>query len=170
MAGDGGQHRAPDGARGGALGPVKAYVASTLIDATVGGELSRATDATGKAIFGFMSGRSWDDGAGGGTSQASMQAGSMLAAGVLVASVTGAAFGKISQSENYTQKSASSSLQDNRLSLQLLAESAAGARAPNRISSYSLHAREQIAGRDGGIGVHQSAIDDAFENPINMRY
>lgn len=65
---------------------------------------------------------------------------------------------------------ATSSLQGQRLSLQFTAEQAAGARAPTRISSYSDHALEQIAGRDGGIGVRQSAIDDAFANPVNIKY
>lgn len=36
---------------------------------------------------------------------------------------------------------------------------------PTRITGYSRHAEEQIAGRDGGIGVNRAALEDAFNNP-----
>ncbi|WP_199545304.1 hemagglutinin repeat-containing protein, partial [Paraburkholderia kururiensis] len=57
-----------------------------------------------------------------------------------------------------------------RLGMQLSAEEAAGTRAPTLISSYSDHAQQQIAGRDGGIGVSQAAVDDAFANPTVIQY
>jgi hypothetical protein len=57
-----------------------------------------------------------------------------------------------------------------RLGMQLSAEEAAGAQAPTSISSYSNHALQQIAGRDGGIGVSQAAVDDAFANPTAIQY
>ncbi|MFT3848682.1 MAG: RHS repeat-associated core domain-containing protein [Propionivibrio sp.] len=65
---------------------------------------------------------------------------------------------------------AASSLQRARLSMQLRVEQAAGARAPTEITSYSEHAIQQIAGRDGGIGVNQTAIDSAFNSPVNIQY
>jgi filamentous hemagglutinin len=54
--------------------------------------------------------------------------------------------------------------------MQLSAEEAAGVQAPTSISSYSTHALQQIAGRDGGIGVSQAAVDDAFANPTAIQY
>jgi filamentous hemagglutinin len=54
--------------------------------------------------------------------------------------------------------------------MQLSAEQAAGVRAPTSISSYSDHALQQIAGRDGGIGVSPTAINDAFSNPVAIQY
>ncbi|WP_074248628.1 hypothetical protein [Mycobacteroides abscessus] len=36
---------------------------------------------------------------------------------------------------------------------------------PTSITGYSRHAEEQIAGRDGGIGVNRAALEDAFNNP-----
>lgn len=57
-----------------------------------------------------------------------------------------------------------------RLGMQLSAEESAGALAPTSISTYSDHALEQIAGRDGGIGVSQAALDDAFANPTAIQY
>ena len=63
-----------------------------------------------------------------------------------------------------------SSVQATRLNMQLSAEQAAGIRAPASITSYSNHANGRIAGRDGGIGVNQVAVDDAFANPIAIQY
>ena len=57
-----------------------------------------------------------------------------------------------------------------RLNMQLSAEHAAGVRAPTTIKSYSDHAIIQINSRDSGIGVSQIAIDDAFANPVSIRY
>ncbi|WP_425495029.1 DUF637 domain-containing protein [Pandoraea commovens] len=57
-----------------------------------------------------------------------------------------------------------------RLSMQLSAEQSAGTRAPTSISSYSDHAIQQIAGRDGGIGVSRAAVNDAFANPTAIQY
>ncbi len=68
-------------------------------------------------------------------------------------------------------KSAASSLVNRaRLNMQLSAEQAAGTRMPPQILSYSDHALEQIAGRDGGIGVKQSALLDAWANPVKIEY
>ena len=47
---------------------------------------------------------------------------------------------------------------------------AAGVQAPTSITSYSNHAVAQIAGRDGGIGVSQAAVNDAFANPVAIQY
>ncbi len=38
--------------------------------------------------------------------------------------------------------------------------------APRAINGYTRHAEEQIAGRDGGVGVSREALEDAFRNPI----
>jgi hypothetical protein len=38
--------------------------------------------------------------------------------------------------------------------------------APKSINGYTKHAEDQIAGRDGGIGVRRDALDDAFSNPV----
>lgn len=57
-----------------------------------------------------------------------------------------------------------------RLNMQLSAEQAAGAKAPTKITSYSQHALDQIAGRDGGIGVSQSALNSAWSNPLKIEY
>ncbi|WP_374440002.1 DUF637 domain-containing protein [Pseudomonas panipatensis] len=65
---------------------------------------------------------------------------------------------------------ASSATNASRLNMQLVAEQAAGARAPTQITGYSSHAVEQIAGRDGGIGVSQSALTNAWTNPLKIEY
>ena len=57
-----------------------------------------------------------------------------------------------------------------RLNMQLAAEEAAGSRAPTKITSYSQHALEQITGRDGGIGVSKSAMDNAWLSPLKIDY
>ena len=54
--------------------------------------------------------------------------------------------------------------------MQLVAEQAAGARAPVKITSYSDHALEQFAGRDGGIGVSQSALGNAWSKPMKIEF
>jgi hypothetical protein len=38
--------------------------------------------------------------------------------------------------------------------------------APKTINGYTKHAEDQIAGRDGGIGVNRHALEDAFNNPV----
>jgi hypothetical protein len=38
--------------------------------------------------------------------------------------------------------------------------------APKSINGYTKHAEDQIAGRDGGIGVRRDALEDAFNNPV----
>jgi hypothetical protein len=38
--------------------------------------------------------------------------------------------------------------------------------APENITGYTKHAEDQIAGRDGGIGVRRDALEDAFANPV----
>jgi len=38
--------------------------------------------------------------------------------------------------------------------------------SPKNISGYTKHAEEQIAGRDGGLGVRREALENAFENPV----
>jgi hypothetical protein len=65
---------------------------------------------------------------------------------------------------------ASSLVNGARLNLQLTAEQAAGVRMPTKITEYSEHALQQIAGRDGGIGVSRSALLDAWTNPIKIEY
>jgi len=57
-----------------------------------------------------------------------------------------------------------------KLNMQLAAEQAAGVNAPTQITGYSSHALEQIAGRDGGIGVSQSALNNAWSNPLKIEY
>ncbi|SEF01799.1 hypothetical protein SAMN04489800_3635 [Pseudomonas deceptionensis] len=52
----------------------------------------------------------------------------------------------------------------------MVAEQAAGARAPTQITSYSNHALEQFAGRDGGIGVSPSALSSAWSSPLKIEY
>jgi Possible hemagglutinin (DUF637)/Pre-toxin domain with VENN motif len=65
---------------------------------------------------------------------------------------------------------ASSSLQGARLNMQLSAEQAAGSQAPTVISSYSEHAISRMTTRDGGVGVNQTAVADAFKNPLKIEY
>lgn len=72
--------------------------------------------------------------------------------------------------EGALDSGAASSLQGFRLSQQLAAEQAAGATAPTSITSYSTHVLKQIAGRDAGIGVSESALKDAFANPNAIQY
>lgn len=38
--------------------------------------------------------------------------------------------------------------------------------APKSITGYTKHAEDQIAGRDGGIGVRRDALEDAFNRPV----
>jgi filamentous hemagglutinin len=64
---------------------------------------------------------------------------------------------------------ASSAVQGVRLSMQLAAEEAAGARAPTAIKSFSTHAERQMLSRDS-VGVSRTALEDAFANPLNMKY
>lgn len=54
--------------------------------------------------------------------------------------------------------------------MQLAAEQASGAKALIKITSFSQHALEQIAGRDGGIGISQSALNSAWSNPLKIDY
>ncbi|GKS06013.1 hypothetical protein PSTH1771_13375 [Pseudomonas syringae pv. theae] len=65
---------------------------------------------------------------------------------------------------------ASSAINAARLKMQMVAEQAAGARAPTKITGYSNHALEQFAGRDGGIGVSKSALSNAWSNPLKIEY
>ena len=65
---------------------------------------------------------------------------------------------------------AASSLQGARLSMQLSAETLAGVRAPTKITNYSTHIIKQMEGRDGGVGVSASALNDAFSHPIKIEY
>ncbi|MYN40409.1 hypothetical protein GTP55_13600 [Duganella sp. FT109W] len=69
-----------------------------------------------------------------------------------------------------TSEGMANSVSGMRLNAQLAAEQAAGVRAPSAITEYSEHALQQIAGRDGGIGVSQSALEDAFANPTNIKF
>lgn len=64
----------------------------------------------------------------------------------------------------------SSAANASRLNMQLAAEQAAGTGAPTQITSYSSHALEQIAGRDGGIGVSHSALSNAWSKPLKIEY
>lgn len=57
-----------------------------------------------------------------------------------------------------------------RLSMQLSAEEAAGARAPTSITGWTDHVKGQILGRDGGLGVTRAALEDAFSNPSSITY
>lgn len=41
---------------------------------------------------------------------------------------------------------------------------------PTQITGYSSHVLEQIAGRYGGIGVSQSALNNAWSNPLKIEY
>jgi hypothetical protein len=61
-------------------------------------------------------------------------------------------------------------LQADLLGQQLAAEEATGATAPTNISNWSDHILDQIAGRDGGLGVSQNAIEDAFNSPNAIEY
>ncbi|MFP6562460.1 hypothetical protein WJ542_29785 [Paraburkholderia sp. B3] len=93
------------------------------------------------------------------------------AAALAVGSLVDAGVGILTAGESsLAEQAAQSSLQAARLSMQLSAEEAAGATAPTAITSYSNHALEQIAGRNGGIGVNQAAVNDAFSNPTNIQY
>jgi len=65
---------------------------------------------------------------------------------------------------------AGSSLQGFRLGQQLAAEQAAGVRAPTAIRAWSEHALKQIAGRDGGVGVSRTALENAFASPNSIQY
>jgi len=65
---------------------------------------------------------------------------------------------------------ASSAANAARLKMQMVAEQAAGAKAPTQITSYSNHALEQFAGRDSGIGVSQSALSGAWSSPLKIEY
>src|SRR4029453_15594026 len=38
--------------------------------------------------------------------------------------------------------------------------------APKSITGYTKHAEDQIAGRDGGVGVRRDALEDAFNHPV----
>jgi hypothetical protein len=69
-----------------------------------------------------------------------------------------------------TSEGVANSVNRARLSMRLSAEQAAGTNAPATITNYSDHAIQQIAGRDGGIGVSQAAVTDAFTNPVNIQY
>ncbi|WP_332856471.1 RHS repeat-associated core domain-containing protein [Duganella sp. S19_KUP01_CR8] len=69
-----------------------------------------------------------------------------------------------------TSEGMANSVSGMRLNAQLAAERAAGARAPTAITEYSEHVLQQIAGRDGGIGVSEAALRDAFANPTNIRF
>jgi len=65
---------------------------------------------------------------------------------------------------------ASSAANAAKLKMQLAAEQAAGTSAPTQINGYSSHALEQFAGRDGGIGVSQSALNSAWSSPLKIEY
>jgi filamentous hemagglutinin len=96
-------------------------------------------------------------------------------AGKIAAGALGAVFGSGAESATQavatnTAEGAANSVNGARLGMQLSAEEAAGTQAPTSISSYSNHALQQIAGRDGGIGVSQAAVDDAFANPTAIQY
>jgi filamentous hemagglutinin len=94
-----------------------------------------------------------------------------VAAGVngMPAGTGGSVLNGVSSATN-TAEGTANSVSGARLGMQLSAEEAAGAQAPTSISSYSNHALQQIAGRDGGIGVSQAAVDDAFANPTAIQY
>lgn len=38
--------------------------------------------------------------------------------------------------------------------------------APKNVTGYTKHAEDQIAGRDGGIGVRRDSLEDAFSHPV----
>nr|WP_222422327.1 VENN motif pre-toxin domain-containing protein [Yersinia mollaretii] len=90
------------------------------------------------------------------------------------AAIGGAVYGmkgeSVSAKGNIPSNLAESALNGARLNMQLIAEQAAGAKAPTKITSYSQHALDQISGRDGGIGVSQSALDSAWSNPLKIEY
>jgi hypothetical protein len=71
---------------------------------------------------------------------------------------------------NVLDNGASSLVNGARLDMQLTAEQAAGVRMPTQITGYSDRALEQIASRDGGIGVDQNALLDAWDNPSQINY
>ena len=101
-----------------------------------------------------------------------------LAGGIVVGAALSGVGGAISESLGAeelaaaanTAEGTTNSVNGARLGMQLSAEEAAGAQAPTSISSYSNHALQQIVGRDGGIGVSQAAVDDAFANPTAIQY
>jgi hypothetical protein len=37
---------------------------------------------------------------------------------------------------------------------------------PQQINGFTAHGAEQVSGRDGGVGVNDSALQDAVQNPI----
>jgi hypothetical protein len=39
--------------------------------------------------------------------------------------------------------------------------------APKSITGYTKHGEDQIAGRDGGLGVRRESLTDAFDNPLS---
>jgi filamentous hemagglutinin len=78
--------------------------------------------------------------------------------------------GKAGGAEAAVNIGASSLVNGWRLNMQVTAEQAAGARMPVQIGEYSEHALQQIAGRDGGVGVSKSSLLDAWTNPIKIDY
>jgi RHS repeat-associated protein len=61
---------------------------------------------------------------------------------------------------------AESSAQGAMLRMQLAAEEIAGARLPSSFGGYTNHGMKQVLGRDGGLGVADTAVLDAFNNPV----
>jgi len=97
-------------------------------------------------------------------------AGVVKGGALLTEKVVAKVAGKAESAAATTISGAESSINNIRLNMQLTAEQAAGVRAPTKITSYSQHALEQIAGRDGGIGVNKSAMDDAWSRPLKIEY
>jgi hypothetical protein len=54
------------------------------------------------------------------------------------------------------------------LRMQLGAEEVAGARLPSSFGGYTDHGLQQVLGRDGGLGVADTAVLDAFNNPVSI--
>jgi filamentous hemagglutinin len=52
--------------------------------------------------------------------------------------------------------------------MQLGAEEVAGARLPSSFGGYTDHGLKQVLGRDGGLGVADKAVLNAFNNPVSI--
>lgn len=63
---------------------------------------------------------------------------------------------------------AESAAQGAMLRMQLGAEEVAGARLPSTFGGYTDHGLKQVLGRDGGLGVSETAVLDAFNNPTSI--
>ncbi|CNG45641.1 adhesin [Yersinia frederiksenii] len=101
---------------------------------------------------------------------AGVLSGALVSAKVLASGGNGLTIDQAMAKGIIPSRPAESAFSGARLNMQLTAEQAAGAKAPTKITSYSQHALEQIAGRDGGIGISPIALDSAWSNPLKIEY